>query len=603
MIIISLNIKSQDSLFIGNDTSVCNFNGYIITGNLPDSIYQFEWNTGAVDSSILVNETGEYSLTAIMYDSIYINDTILIDSISGIDTFYVDSIFLVLDIIDTIAMYDTIFVELKNVPVPSFSSEPVCFGVENIINNLSTFEEGSSLDYYVDNQSVFSGNSGSFTYFITENQDTVNFYVEIHQPNGCTLIDSFSISNKLVPTSAFAIDSICENQNPLFDNNSLNTFSTTSIIIKNGNSFIQSFNNEQQIELSDTLADGPYKFDFIVDNNNGCADTSLLTIEILAVDYVSFSIEDSSGVLVGDLNYCIGDSPAMLLGSQNGGSFFGNNIIDNGNGSGLYELVDVVSNSQITYSYTNEHNCTDTYLLNINNVFPLPELNFTGLNSQYCVFDSSSIIQVNQSEGSFIPITTLSQLNSESYLFDPNEVGPFQLTFEYTDANGCYNEYSENTIVFALPILNLDSIEFINPGGSVTIGDPNPNPDVSFIWSNGKTTNTIEVSFPGAYVVYAENTTTGCMASDTVIVQLSTNTNDENFADFVLYPNPVIDDITVGFPIDYVGNLSIFDYSGRLVHQEKIIEPKTKYSFELFIDQGLYIMRLDNGNYFRFYKM
>ena len=39
------------------------------------------------------------------------------------------------------------------------------------------------------------------------------------------------------------------------------------------NSFIQSFNNEQQIQLSDTLADGSYTFDFIVDNNKTIKET------------------------------------------------------------------------------------------------------------------------------------------------------------------------------------------------------------------------------------------------------------------------------------------------------------------------------------------
>lgn len=88
----------------------------------------------------------------------------------------------------------------------------------------------------------------------------------------------------------------------------------------------------------------------------------------------------------------------------------------------------------ITYTYTDENGCQNTATDDIT-VNPLPVVTITNVESPYCVEIEIANLQLSPSGGQ------LTGTGVSSNQFHPSDagVGSFNLTYEYTDANGCEN--------------------------------------------------------------------------------------------------------------------------------------------------------------------
>jgi hypothetical protein len=129
-----------------------------------------------------------------------------------------------------------------------------------------------------------------------------------------------------------------------------------------------------------------------------------------------------------DTFYCIHSLPVTLSGSPAGGAFSGpgmsGNIFDPSNaGAGFHDII---------YTYNGGLNCnfSDTAEVHVGN---LTTVSFTGLDSSYCTYSSSSLLIGNPVGGSFSgPGMTGSTFYPANALVGTNTV-----VYHYSDINNC----------------------------------------------------------------------------------------------------------------------------------------------------------------------
>lgn len=139
-------------------------------------------------------------------------------------------------------------------------------------------------------------------------------------------------------------------------------------------------------------------------------------------------------------------------------------------------------------------------------------------------------------------------------------------------------------------------------GQSVTItaNVDNPNPTYTYLWSNGETTETIEVVTPNTYSVTVTNNETGCTKTDTVRVAFSEETLAKlsDFEKIIIYPNPAKDVIYINFialnlP---VLNINIYDIAGKLVKSTTLENINIQTLNVDNLNTGVYIFEFKNGS-------
>jgi hypothetical protein len=252
---------------------------------------------------------------------------------------------------------------------------------------------------------------------------------------------------------------------------------------------------------SPTLADrnskaGIYEVTYTYTDGNGCINTSsAIQIVVTPLPDVSFTFgggissycEDAGlvtltptrangGILAANGFFRITrTTPAFTLNLAAGDNNFNpsTELLPSPNRAGTY---------QITYTYTDENGCINTSPVQNLIINPLPNLSITGFSSNYCVSDSDVTLTglnggVPVTGGTFqirrtLPSTTTfetlsvslfkpsaplpsSPLGSNPTLTDRNsKAGTYEITYTYTDANGCINTSNPVTIVVnPLPVV------------------------------------------------------------------------------------------------------------------------------------------------------
>jgi hypothetical protein len=135
-------------------------------------------------------------------------------------------------------------------------------------------------------------------------------------------------------------------------------------------------------------------------------------------------------------------TPSALVGTPSGGTFSGAGISGNdfeANAAGVGTHI-------ITYTFTDPLGCTGSTTQTVV-VNPLPVVSFTGLNSAYCE-DIVAITLTGTPAGG-----TFSGLGITGNTFSPSDAGTgtHDITYSYTDANGCSNSSTQSVVVNALP--------------------------------------------------------------------------------------------------------------------------------------------------------
>jgi len=246
-------------------------------------------------------------------------------------------------------------------------------------------------------------------------------------------------------------------------------------------------------------------------DGNGCSNSTTQAVTVNSLPLVSFSGLASS--------YCINSSTANLIGSPSGGTFNGNGITGN-----TFNPVNAgIGTHSIIYSYTDVNGCSnsDTQSVVLN---ALPVVSFTGLPTNCCLHDSAFLLYGNTSGGSF------SGSGIVQNVFNPFFAGTgyHNITYTFTDANSCTNSTNQNITVYPNPIANAGTNKTIACGGAGVMIGSGTTSGFSYQWypTNSLSSSTISnpIASPNITTIYTltlTNNTTGCTATDEVIVSIT----------------------------------------------------------------------------------
>ncbi len=137
---------------------------------------------------------------------------------------------------------------------------------------------------------------------------------------------------------------------------------------------------------------GSYEIGYFYTDANSCTDTIRKTLEVHSLPSLSF---------IGlEADYCLGGlNDTISANFTPSGSFFGDNVLDLGNGTALFSSLAEGVNS-IFYTYTDINSCTDT-IQSDPVVHPLPLVEITGVDSVYDISDSAVTISGSPAGGIF----------------------------------------------------------------------------------------------------------------------------------------------------------------------------------------------------------
>jgi hypothetical protein len=172
---------------------------------------------------------------------------------------------------------------------------------------------------------------------------------------------------------------------------------------------------------------------------------------------------------------------------------------------------------EIIYSYDDGNGCQNADTIAIE-VVPLPEVSFTGLSAKYCLNEASSQLTGFPSGGIF----TGNGVEEDFFNPELSGIGPAEVTYMYTDENGCANYNIQSTIVIELTdveLLNLSDVYCQND-------DPielTAFPEGGIFYVNSMENNTLKAQELGpgdveiSYEYVDEN---GCTATDQEIIEI-----------------------------------------------------------------------------------
>lgn len=547
-------------LNIGADTVLCQNQETELFSGLTDENITFQWSTGAETDTILVDETGEYILEVTA---------------------------------DTCVYTDTIFVEVIEFPNPNLTVSEVCFGTptqfsttlpEGEYNLLWNFEEGETeANNAVNREFIYSQNGGSYTGFLTVT-DTLG---------RCPDTTDFSVNVLTQPSADFSTANSCFGEAAVFLNASAGVTEEASYLL---------FPNEtEEINLSEFSefaytygAVGDFMPSLIVDNENGCRDTLQISTTVFEVPTAEFSGLESA--------YCFGDT-ATVTGVPAGGIFLESyaDPVSQIEGIALFNAVTVGAEIPLTYQFTTADGCV-VMQSQTTEIFALPELNVTGLDSAYCFEETLDTIAGNQNGGIFSGSITdfYSEGDNDFARIDLSITGEVIVNYEFTDGNGCFNSVTATSQISTLPAFSFPPTINLISGGSVELGYFGDTEALEFLWSNNATTPTITTENPGFFVLCVDDVNTGCTAKDTTEVVLSLYTENLYQAKtFEIYPNPVADFLVAKSNDNSTDNkidFEIYNLLGKSMMKISY-DDNTANSFHLDVSvlpTGQYILRKNN---------
>ncbi|MEO5569348.1 MAG: gliding motility-associated C-terminal domain-containing protein [Bacteroidia bacterium] len=193
-------------------------------------------------------------------------------------------------------------------------------------------------------------------------------------------------------------------------------------------------------------------------DGNGCSNVDSTTLTVYDIPQVTFTSVNP---------VCDGASAFMLAGgSPAGGTYSGVGV----SGNDFDPAVAGIGTQTIAYFYTDVQGCSNSTTIDII-VNALPNVTLSNFNS-VCVDGSSFALSGGSPIGGIYSGSGVSANN-----FDPSiaGVGLTQITYFYTDGNGCSNAKTKNLIVNALPVVTLSGISSVciaSPAFSLSNGTP-----------------------------------------------------------------------------------------------------------------------------------
>lgn len=255
-------------------------------------------------------------------------------------------------------------------------------------------------------------------------------------------------------------------------------------------------------------AAGTYSIEYVITNANGCSDSLSQQVILNSLPDPSFS-----GLMP---SYCADAGSVNLNPVTTGGTFSGTGVA----GSNFDPAIAGVGGPYtIQHLIIDANGCRDSITQQVS-VLALPDAGFTGLSSGYCP-DAVAVTLTPNTSG-----TVFSGPGVSGNSFDPalaGSGGPYTISSQVTDVNGCANSSSQQVTVFSAPLidrtqLDIDSATCGAANGSISgivAGGTNP---MTFTWINSSSdtissgsTSTLSAVPNGVYTLYVTDAN-GCMS-------------------------------------------------------------------------------------------
>ena len=161
-----------------------------------------------------------------------------------------------------------------------------------------------------------------------------------------------------------------------------------------------------------------------------------------------------------------------------------------------------------------------------------------------------------------------------------------------TSVQNVTNAFSSNTLDW---IPNLGEDRTIDFGSTLTL-DPNYNDGTNYLWSDGSTSTTLDVTTPGTYSVTITGPN-GCQKTDEIVIDAYTSTEELLSSDitiFNVFPNPAMNTVNIALNISTGAEvtLSLNNLLGQRLYEQTIATTNINetHSFD--------VSHLPNGIYF-----
>ncbi|MCX6271995.1 MAG: T9SS type A sorting domain-containing protein, partial [Bacteroidetes bacterium] len=338
----------------------------------------------------------------------------------------------------TSAVDQTTFVTVN--PLPTFIGEAsasiVCSGESVTFTNHVTGTAPWTVEFLNNGvASTFTINEDLSTYTQVFTASTVFQFVSVTDGNGCTnaLDQTIEITVNELPTLIAEVSptEVCAGGSVTFTNHFTGVAPWTVEILVNG--VAESFTTSDNPKTFTYTYTEPlvYVYQLIsVTDGNGCYSTLDQTLTVTVNALPEVTLDPLAAV-------CIDAEPVVLMGAPEGGIYSGTSV----NGNLFYPAVAGIGSWEITYTYTDGNGCTNfaTQTITVN---ALPVVTLDPL-ADICL-NAQPVALTGYPEGGVYSGTGV-----VGNLFVPANAGAgtWEITYTYTDSNGCSNFATQSIVV------------------------------------------------------------------------------------------------------------------------------------------------------------
>ena len=476
-------------------TALCPGGSVVLQANPGNS---YLWSNGATTDTIVVSSAGTYTVTVTQFGNcsavstpVVVTQSAPVAIINGVLTICSGSNTTLTATAGTSYQWSTgattqsVSVGTSNVYTVTVTYSGGCTATASVnvtantnpvpsITGNNSICQGQSSTISAGSYSGYSWSTGATTSSI--NINTAGSYsVTVTDANGCTGTATFNLAVNANPTPTITgVTSFCAG-----GNSTLNAGGGYTNYLWSGGATTQTIN---------VTTGGNYAV--TVTNAAGCTATTSKVITVNALPVPS---------VTGTLAFCAGKNTTLTVPGSYASYQWSNGATTSN--------ITVNTASTFTVTVTDANGCTGsksaTTTINAN---PVPSI--TGNNS-ICQGQSSTINAGSYSGYSWSTGATTSSINI-------NTAGNYSVTV--TDANGCTGTATFNLAVNANPTPAITGITSFCAGGNSTLNAGSGY--TNYLWSGGATTQTINVTTSGNYIVTVTNAA-GCTATTNKVITVN----------------------------------------------------------------------------------
>ncbi|HRP90971.1 MAG TPA: GEVED domain-containing protein [Edaphocola sp.] len=310
--------------------------------------------------------------------------------------------------------------------------------------------------------------------------DTAGTYSVTVTDGLCSVADTITVAVAQNPTIGLGNDTtICVGNTVTLDAGT-NT----------GGTYLWSNGASTQTIVVDTTG----SFSVVKTNTAGCSVSDTINVTVSPLPIVN---------LGNDTTICSGNNVTLNAGSNVGGSYLWSN-------AATTQTINVTATGTYSVIKTNGAGCKayDTISVTVN---PTPNINL-GNDTVICSGNSLVLDAGTNTGGTYLWST-----GASTQTITITTTGNYSVL--KTNSFGCSKSDTISVTVTQKPIVNLGNDTAICVGTSLTL-NAGPNSLTSYLWSNGATTETINVTTAGTYTVTATKTGSVCSTMDTIVVTI-----------------------------------------------------------------------------------